>query len=189
LTEAENSAHDQFGETRMIDALQQLNDLPPRFIVDGMRQEVERFVGNADQSDDLTMLVIRYEQPSLVMRNDIQQIPTLAEWIEGLNVPDELSMPINLALEEAVSNVMLYAYPGQHGQVLIEFAKEKSIIFTITDSGIPFDPTQQRDADTTLSLEERQIGGLGIHLVRQLMDEIYYRREDNKNVLTLIKHI
>ena len=191
LTEAENSAHDQFGETRMIDALQQLNDLPPRFIVDGMRQEVERFVGNADQSDDLTMLVIRYEQPSLVMRNDIQQIPTLAEWIEGLNVPDELSMPINLALEEIVANVMLYAYPdNKSGQVMVEsWRADDKICFSISDSGKPFDPTQQKEADVTLSAEEREIGGLGIHLVRQLMDEIRYERKDEKNVLILSKKL
>ncbi len=191
LTEAEKSDHEQYGEERMYKALEadEARDLSPRELVAHMQHEVEQFVDGAPQSDDLTMLVVRYQKPSLFMRNDIQQIPTLAEWIEGLDLPTELSMPINLALEEAVSNVMLYAYPGQHGQVLIEFSKEKSIIFTITDSGIPFDPTQQREADTTLSLEERQIGGLGIHLVRQLMDEIYYRREDNKNVLTLIKHI
>ena len=191
LTEAENSAHDQFGETRMIDALQQLNNLPPRFIVDGMRQEVERFVGNADQSDDLTMLVIRYEQPSLVMRNDIQQIPTLAEWIEGLNVPDELSMPINLALEEIVANVMLYAYPdNKSGQVMVEsWRADDKICFSISDSGKPFDPTQQKEADVTLSAEEREIGGLGIHLVRQLMDEIRYERKDEKNVLLLVKSL
>lgn len=191
LTEAEKSDHEQYGEARMMKALEaeEARNLSPSELVAHMQHEVEQFVDGAPQSDDLTMLVVRYQKPSLFMRNDIQQIPTLAEWIEGLDLPTELSMPINLALEEAVSNVMLYAYPGQHGQVLIEFAKEKSIIFTITDSGIPFDPTQQREADTTLSLEERQIGGLGIHLVRQLMDEIYYRREDNKNVLTLIKHI
>ena len=59
----------------------------------------------------------------------------------------------------------------------------------MTDSGIPFDPTQKAEVDITLSAEERAIGGLGIHLVRQLMDEVIYNREDDKNVLTLIKRI
>ena len=61
--------------------------------------------------------------------------------------------------------------------------------FTITDSGIPFDPTQKEEADISLSVEEREIGGLGIHLVRQIMDEVRYERKDDKNVLTLIKTI
>ena len=132
------------------------------------------------------------------MRNDIQQIPTLAEWIDDLGIPDELNMPVNLALEEIVSNVMLYAYPhDKSGQVFVECTKAISdqqsavskIIFTVTDSGIPFDPTQKDEVDITLSAEERAIGGLGIHLVRQLMDEVIYNREDDKNVLTLIKRI
>ena len=129
------------------------------------------------------------------MRNDIQQIPTLAEWVEGLGIPMELNMPVNLALEEAVSNVMLYAYPDTNeGKVIVEFVRTtddqgENILFTITDSGIPFDPTQRKEVDVTLSAEERAIGGLGIHLVKQLMDSIVYHREENKNVLTLMKRL
>ena len=195
LTEAENEQHEQYGEERMLQCLASLTDSRPRDVVEAMVESVETFVNGAQQSDDLTMLFIRYQKPALVMRNDIQQIPTLAEWLEGLDIPKELNMPINLALEEAVSNVMLYAYPNTNsGIVIVEFARStddegEHILFTISDSGIPFDPTQQKEADITLSAEERAIGGLGIHLVRQLMDQLIYHREDEKNVLTLIKKI
>ena len=195
LTEAENTRHELYGEDRMLAALKGMQALRPRRIVDEMRSQVAAFVGNAEQSDDLTMLAIRYQIPAIVMRNDIQQIPTLAEWVEWLNVPAELNMPINLALEEAVSNVMLYAYPGRtDGMVFVEYLEMlepdgKRLIFTISDSGIPFDPTQKEQADITLSAEDRAIGGLGIHLVRQLMDEISYERTDDKNILTLVKSI
>ena len=195
LTEAENTRHELYGEDRMIAAMKGMQALRPRRIVDEMRSQVAAFVGNAEQSDDLTMLAIRYQIPAIVMRNDIQQIPTLAEWVEWLNVPAELNMPINLALEEAVSNVMLYAYPGRtDGMVFVEYLEMlephcKRLIFTISDSGIPFDPTQKEQADITLSAEDRAIGGLGIHLVRQLMDEISYERTDDKNILTLVKSI
>ena len=193
LTEAENTEHEQFGEQRMKDGLSDIGDrlAGPREIVAEMKRRVETFVDGAEQSDDLTMLCVRYQIPALIMRNDIQQIPTLAEWIEGLGIPDELSMPINLALEEIVSNVMLYAYPGTHGQVIVEYIKvnNERIIFTVSDTGIAFDPTKKEEVDTTLSAEERPIGGLGIHLVRQLMDEVRYERIDDKNVLTLIKNI
>ena len=63
------------------------------------------------------------------------------------------------------------------------------LIFTVTDSGIPFDPTKKEEVDTTLSAEERPIGGLGIHLVRQIMDEVGYERVEDKNVLTLVKNV
>jgi len=194
LTEAENSKHEQYGEQRMMQTLSEMATNRPQEIVAHLQSDVKQFVNGAPQSDDLTMLAIRYQSEALVMRNDIQQIPTLAEWMEGLDIPAELNMPLNLALEEAVSNVMLYAYPEQSGQVLVECTRRyreqtEQIVFTISDSGIPFDPTQHAEADISLSAEEREIGGLGIHLVRQIMDEVRYVREENKNILTLIKNI
>ena len=202
LTEAENKRHEQYGDERMLRAIGdcrlQIADCSPRKLIEAMKTDVTRFVDGAQQSDDLTMLAIRYQQDAIIMRNDIQQIPTLAEWIDSLGIPEELNMPVNLALEEAVSNVMLYAYPDvKNGQVLVEFVRSQvageqaheQIIFTITDSGIPFDPTQQPPADTSLSVEERAIGGLGIHLVMQLMDEVKYERVEDKNVLTLVKKL
>lgn len=193
LTEAENIRHEQFSEDRMEKGLHSCLALRPREIVDTMDAQVAAFVGDAEQSDDLTLMAVRYQKPAIIMRNDIQQIPTLAEWVDELGIPMELNMPINLALEEAVSNVMLYAYPGRNdGKVFVEFAKAKDeqgekLIFTISDSGIPFDPTAKPEADITLSAEDRAIGGLGIHLVRKLMDEIRYERQDEKNILTLVK--
>lgn len=210
LTEAENTRHEQFGEERMGELLAAHAEQSPQELTETMHQAVAKFVGDAEQSDDLTMFAIRLldkspitHRPSpiteghysLVMRNDIQQIPTLAEWIEMLGLPQELNMPINLALEEAVSNVMLYAYPGKSGQVLVECEKSQhqgqsqQLIFTITDSGVPFDPTQQVDPDVTQSAEERPIGGLGIFLVRQIMDDIRYERKEDKNILTLVKSL
>ena len=131
----------------------------------------------------------------LVLPNDIETIPQLNEFIdsvaEEVGLEMSLTMSLNLALEEAVVNVMEYAYPeGQKGNVEIEVtADQEWMTFVIADTGIAFDPTMKEDADTTLSAEERPIGGLGIFLVRQLMDDINYKREGNKNVLTLRKKL
>ena len=131
----------------------------------------------------------------LVLPNDIETIPQLNEFIdlvaEEVGLDMSLTMSLNLAMEEAVVNVMDYAYPdGQKGNVDIEVtADQEWMTFVITDTGIAFDPTTKEDADTTLSAEERPIGGLGIFLVRQLMDDINYKREGNKNVLTLRKRL
>lgn len=129
----------------------------------------------------------------LVLPNDIATIPQLNEFVdtvaEEVGLDMSLTMSLNLALEEAVVNVMDYAYPeGQRGDVDIEVtADQQWLTFVISDTGIAFDPTAKEDVDTTLSAEERPIGGLGIFLVRQLMDVIDYKREGNKNVLTLRK--
>lgn len=134
-------------------------------------------------------------QRSLTLPNDINTIPQLNEFIdtvcEELEIDMALAMSLNLAMEEAVVNVMDYAYPeGTEGEVDIEaIADETQLHFIISDSGKPFDPTAKEEVDTTLSAEERPIGGLGIHLIRQLMDDISYERKDDKNILRLSKNI
>lgn len=134
-------------------------------------------------------------QRRLTLPNDINTIPQLNEFIdavcEELEIDMALAMSLNLAMEEAVVNVMDYAYPeGTEGEVDIEaIADEAQLHFTISDSGKPFDPTAKEEVDTTLSAEERPIGGLGIHLIRQLMDNISYERKDGKNILRLSKNI
>ena len=132
-------------------------------------------------------------QHSITLTNDIQQVPQLADFVdmvcEEVGMDMAVAIQMNLAMEEAVVNVMNYAYPADTvGDVTIEAVTiADQLQFTITDCGTPFDPTAKEDVDTTLSAEERPIGGLGIHLVRQLMDSITYERIDGKNVLTLRK--
>ena len=132
---------------------------------------------------------------TLVLSNDIRQIPELAAFVEAL--AEELSlnpaeaMSLNLALEEAVTNVMMYAYPaGVTGQVELDVdALPGRLVFELSDSGVPFDPTAAPDADISLGVEERPIGGLGIFLVRQIMDSVEYARRGGKNILTLKKKL
>lgn len=130
---------------------------------------------------------------SLILPNDVQEVPRLAEFVdaacEAANFDMSTTMQMNLAIEEAVVNVMDYAYPpGTKGDVCIEtVAGEEGLVVTISDNGAPFDPTTRGEVDTTLSAEERSIGGLGIMLMRRYMDCTEYRREGNRNILTLTK--
>ena len=132
---------------------------------------------------------------TLCLPNNIEAIPQLSEFIDGVcdeaGIDMSIEMSLNLAIEEAVVNVMEYAYPeGTKGDVNIEVTADKSFIqFVITDSGTPFDPTAKEDVDTTLPAEQRPIGGLGIHLVRTIMDTINYEYANGKNILTLKKKL
>ncbi|MDL2221812.1 ATP-binding protein [Parabacteroides sp. OttesenSCG-928-N08] len=134
-------------------------------------------------------------EKKLVIKNEISEISHLATFVEevgeALDLSPALVMSLNLVLEEAVSNVILYAYPKPEGEeVTIEAKmKEDYLVFIITDNGQPFDPTQVAEADITLSAEERPIGGLGIFLIKKIMNEIEYNRIDGNNVFTLKKKL
>ena len=129
----------------------------------------------------------------LILNNEVSEISKLQLFIdeigEELNLAFDVTFNLNLVLEEAISNIILYAYPKEENQTLTVVAKtqDNNLIFVITDSGKEFDPTQIPDADITLSAEEREIGGLGIFLIRQIMNKVEYQRIDNKNILTLSK--
>lgn len=132
---------------------------------------------------------------SITLPNDINSVPQLNDFIDGFSLEAGLdmsmTMSLNLALEEAVVNVMTYAYaPDTQGELILEAVADKGVVtFILTDTGVPFDPTAKEDADTTLGIEDRPIGGLGIFLVRQLMDAVDYQRVDGQNVLTLTKKL
>lgn len=202
LNEAENAVHEQFGEERMMGVLSA--ELESHQQIESMTKAVENFVGGAPQSDDLTMLYIRFmnhqiseeTERHLILHNDIQQIPQLAEFVEAVadaaQLDVSLTMGINLALEEAVSNVIMYAYPkGSDGLVDIEaIIRKDELEFIISDTGTPFDPTAAPEADISLDVEDRPIGGLGIFLVKNIMDEVKYSRsDDGKNILSMTKKL
>ena len=194
LTEAENSSHELFGEDRMKKALSGRKDAIGH--METIKKAVSDFVGDAPQSDDLTMLFIHYLPSSrrITMHNDISQISLLPEFVEeavkASKLSPELTAALNLALEEAVTNVIQYAYPeGDFGTLTLDAAVgEKGLTFTITDWGIAFDPTAKAEVDINAQVEDRPIGGLGIHLVRQIMDNVKYERAGDKNVLILTKY-
>jgi anti-sigma regulatory factor (Ser/Thr protein kinase) len=131
----------------------------------------------------------------MTLTNDISQISLLAGFMDKVAEENDLdpglAMQLNLAIEEATTNVIMYAYPeGTEGKVELGASRQgDNLIFTLADWGKPFDPTTAPKADISASLEDRPIGGLGIHLVRTIMDGVSYKRAEGKNVLTMIKHI
>ena len=205
LTEAKKGRNQLFGiqYTEKVLTKCALDQMMPRQILEVLTQEVHRFVGDAEQSDDLTMLAIRYMPKqfnstvteTLVLKNNVKEVTRFSSFIksvtEKLGIEKSLARQLRLAVEEAVVNVIDYAYPaGTEGDITIKCMSDgKTLRFQIIDSGVAFDPTAKEKADTTLSAEDRQIGGLGILLVRELMDSINYERENGKNILTLIKNL
>ena len=203
LTEGKDRAGRMFGLDRVKRLLGNLpfttDDLmTPEEILQYMVKAAHDFADGTEQSDDLTMLVVQHLPKSqkgeehLVLQNNLGELARLKQFV--VTVADKVGMEasvahnVRLALEEVVVNVMEYAYPGQEGEIRVDaLFDNRQLTLVVTDSGSPFDPTAAEDADTTLTAEERPIGGLGIFLTRQLMDTVDYERKDGKNVLTMKK--
>ena len=134
-------------------------------------------------------------EKSIILANDISEINKLSQFIdeigEEFSLTPDIIFNLNLVLEEAVVNIINYAYPKEEHQSIFLSAKlqDGSIVFVLTDTGKEFDPTMPREADITLSAEDRPIGGLGIFLIRQIMNQVKYERIEGKNVLTLEKKL
>jgi serine/threonine-protein kinase RsbW len=129
------------------------------------------------------------------IRNDISEIPSVAEkveeLIESLGLSPTIVFNIQLALEELLTNIISYGYndDSQH-EILIRFQLNDDYIeITLEDDGIEFNPLLKEDPDLNQSIEERKIGGLGIYFVKQFMDDIKYQRKENKNILQIKKRI
>ena len=203
LTEAMNAKHQLFGLNRVKTLLEGVVNDSPQAILDKIVEGVMDFVKNAEQSDDLTLLSIRYAPVrfestltrTLTIKNDVREVAQFSTFIktvvEELGIETSLARQIRLAVEEAVVNVIDYAYPvGTEGDVTIRVMSDGKVLHAqIIDTGVAFDPTAMQKADTSLSAEDRKIGGLGILLVREQMDSINYERTDGKNILTLIKKL
>jgi anti-sigma regulatory factor (Ser/Thr protein kinase) len=130
-----------------------------------------------------------------VIENQIGELSDLAGKIEKLadnwKLTPAIAMNINLVIEEAFSNIVFYAYTDKdkHEINISVSLNNKRLTIEITDDGIPFNPLSQQPPDTTLPADERPVGGLGIYLISQIMDEMHYARKKNRNILTLNKSI
>ncbi|MDR1508411.1 MAG: ATP-binding protein [Synergistaceae bacterium] len=125
----------------------------------------------------------------LEVNAEIENLDAVLEFIGG-EISGLLAKTRNkilIAAEEIFVNIALYAYKSGIGKAVIRIAGNGDTTIEFEDSGVPYDPLQKDDPDITLSAEEREIGGLGIFMAKSLMDDISYRREGNKNILTIRK--
>ena len=114
------------------------------------------------------------------------------EQLEALDCPMKAQMQIDIAIDELFSNIAHYAYNPEIGQatVRVEVIEDPlSVVITFIDNGVPYDPLAKADPDTTLSAEEREIGGLGIYMVKKSMDDITYEYRDGQNILAIKKNL
>lgn len=131
----------------------------------------------------------------LTIKNKIEELQHVNEFVDDigreLNLDDELLMNLNLVMEEMVSNVVFYAYPeGKEAEIeLLAESNGHELTFVLSDRGKEFDPTMKEDADPNINPADREIGGMGIFIVKNIMNDVTYQRLQGRNLLTMKKEI
>jgi serine/threonine-protein kinase RsbW len=131
----------------------------------------------------------------IIIKNQVDELERVNQFVEEigeeLGLDMELQMNLNLVMEEMVSNVIFYAYPeGKTAEIeLLAESDGKELTFVLSDKGKEFDPTAKADADPDVNPAERDIGGMGIYIVKNIMNEVSYQRLEGKNLLTMKKEI
>ncbi len=194
VTEATDKDNQLFGMERLENTLAKLADKSPADILSGVKADIDEFVGEAPQFDDITMLCLEFrKKKDLGMTVDLtlDNVPKLTNYIEkifyeaGASVATVTKM--NIALDEIYSNIVKFS-GASYAKITCEVQGEDALL-TFEDDGIPYNPLEKEDADTTLSAEDREIGGLGILMVKKSMDRVEYRNEDGKNIFVLTKKL
>jgi anti-sigma regulatory factor (Ser/Thr protein kinase) len=134
--------------------------------------------------------------PQLIVPADRGEFAVLQQWLTGiaaeLNIQERIKKQLMISCDEIFTNIASYAYPDGNGSVAVtvEFVSEtQSLRIIFSDSGIAFDPLEISEPDTSSALSERKIGGLGMFMVKKMMDSVEYCRKDEKNILTLTKNL
>ena len=194
VPEATNADTVLYGTDRMLHALNEAKDRSCCELLASLHRDVDAFVGAADQFDDITMLCIELRTVTNGMKKigiapTLDKLPEATGFFEDIlsaaNAPMKVIAQVNVAVDEIFSNIARYS--GATAATLGCSLADGRMTLRFSDNGRPYDPTGKPDPDTTLSAEERDVGGLGIFMVKKIMDEVTYEYVDGLNILTLVK--
>ena len=182
VTEAHNSEREMLGLKRWSDIVAKNEDLP---------NAIKHFIGQADPTDDITLMTICKKSPVLPMTINVpcreDQWPVLRNAIHSfglcIGMERKALKKYEVAAEEAIVNILHYSQANDIEIVLS--SQDSAFTIQLMDDGLPFDPTEHTPNNKTI--DERQIGGMGIHLIRQIVDEMHYERKKEKNILRMVK--
>ncbi len=216
ITEAKNASMEEFSDKNLAAALGECGEMAVEHVADFVIDKVNEFTDHAPQFDDMTCVVIqrvpgeRISDPlpmetvvtdrlTFEIANDLGQLPVVRESVDAFgernDLPSDIVFAVKLAIEELVTNTISYGYADAAARRIARMIEVRldlrgdRLRVSIVDGAMPFDPTSAREPDTKAALMDRPIGGLGIHLARNLMDDIDYRRDGERNRITLTKNL
>ena len=190
VTEATDAHNELYGEARLKAVLDRLEGASAKEICLGVKQDVDAFVGETPQFDDMTMLCLRLTPKHSITvdpREDTMRavVSFVEETLALAEVPVKIAMKMNIAADEIYSNIQRYS--GATNAQIECVVSENRLTLVFEDNGSPYNPLDKEDPDTTLSADEREIGGLGIFMVKKTMDDVSYEYSEGMNRLTLKK--
>ncbi len=190
VTEAHDINKQLFGEDRLLVSLNETKGMTVDEICRKVKADVDSFQGEAEQFDDITMLCVRLnevENKMLSVKPTMETVPQVAafveEHLEKFEAPMKLTAKLMVAVDEIYSNIVRYSGASEAQVRIIKETDTLRLIFR--DNGKPYNPLDAKEPDITASAEDRAIGGLGIFMVRKMMDNVEYMYKDGQNVLTL----
>ena len=192
IPEAINSEKAPYGMKRLESVLAKNSEKAPSELLPLVKADVDAFVGDADQFDDITMLCIEFKgngrKAEISLTPDAESVKTVAEFLdttlEAWEIPMKVVSKLQIVADEIYSNIVRYSQAKNAKVIAVQNGTVLSLRFE--DDGKPYDPTTAAEPDITASAEEREIGGLGIFIVRNMMDSMDYKYKDGHNVLTLL---
>ena len=203
VSEAQNINEEFYSVQRLFEIIQEGNYNSTRSLTDIIVKSVKEFENGTEQFDDITVLALQYlqdkdkhssELTSIKIMNKISEMPKVIKHFETFATGNDMSLSVaqkfNIVLDELLNNIISYAFnDGDEHYILVKFQlKYLRLIITIEDDGIPFNPFRNESPNIELSISERNIGGLGVHIVKNLVDEYHYIRQSNRNIINLIKY-
>ncbi len=205
VTEATDAHDELYGEDRLLNLLNSRDITDMKELCDTVKADIDLFVGDAPQFDDITMVALRYDGPETDGGKYMKEITVDAKIesmnevlafvdteLEALNCPMKAQAQIDVAIDELFSNIAYYAYHPDTGPATVRIEVEEdplAVIITFLDNGMPYDPLAAKDPDTTLPAEDRKIGGLGVLIVKKSMDDVAYEYKDGQNILKIKKNL
>ena len=202
VTEATDKNETLYGEERLQAYIDKNRGLKAEELLTGLKMDIDRFVGDAPQFDDITMLLFDYkkkegsdmtEKVFSATKDALPEVMAFTEeCLESFDCPMKSSMTICVAVEEIFVNIASYAYGDGNGNATLSFGfdeNERLMTLVIKDNGTPFNPLERDEPDISLSADDREIGGLGIFITKKTMDTVNYSYENGQNVLTMTKKI
>ena len=204
VTEAMSPTEQLYTEKRLAGLIEEVGLTTVEDAVHVLLKDIDDHAAGAEQSDDITVVVVRYQGPDtdvidhsfdITVPNQLASIDAVNDRFNAFAVDagihDEIRRRINMVFDELLNNVMSYGFDDEEQHTIDVHVRldRQRLVIEIMDDGRPFNPFSQETPDTTLSLEAREVGGLGIHLVKKVMDEVTYERRSDKNLVRLVKRI